>query len=133
MGKKSRRRDKRDNKERGPPSAAEDHSDEYVVREIERSDPSYRLFPKLLEVDPPPPRASLHGVQRVRHRAVLFRKVPARALATSPGGVPGVSGAIEEKEQAPENDRRCDRGVICLFIAGEQPDVYVRILHKNTS
>ena len=52
MGKKSRRRDKRDNKERGPPSAAEDHSDEYVVREIERSDPSYRLFPKLLEVDP---------------------------------------------------------------------------------
>ena len=52
MGKKSRRRDKRDNKERGPPSAAEDHSDEYLVREIERSDPSYRLFPKLLEVDP---------------------------------------------------------------------------------
>ena len=54
-------------------------------------------------------------------------------VATSPGGVPGGSGAIEEKEQAPENDRRCDRGVICLFIAGEQPDVYVRILHKNTS
>ena len=58
MGKKSRRRDKRDNKERGPPSAAEDHSDEYVVREIERSDPSYRLFPSVLEVDPELARVS---------------------------------------------------------------------------
>ena len=95
MGKKSRRRDKRDNKERGPPSAAEDHSDEYVVREIERSDPSYRLFPSVLEVDPELARVV------VKHR-FLFRKVPARALATSPGGVPGGSGAIEEKEQAPE-------------------------------
>ena len=126
MGKKSRRRDKRDNKERGPPSAAEDHSDEYVVREIERSDPSYRLFPSVLEVDPELARVV------VKHR-FLFRKVPARALATSPGGVPGGSGAIEEKEQAPENDRRCDRGVISLFIAGEQPGVNVRNLHKNTS
>ena len=52
MGKKSRRRDKRDNKERGPPSAAEDHSDEYVVRGIEGSDPSYHHFPKLLDIDP---------------------------------------------------------------------------------
>ena len=44
--------EERDNKERGPPSAKDTYIDEYVVRGIERSDPSYRRFPKLLDSDP---------------------------------------------------------------------------------